>query len=208
MLSSQFIAELHLVAHPVGRSTSEGIYQYQKAESFYHRALSIREQHLGQHHPQTAQTLHDLARFRQQQGKLDEARSLAERALSIRSQVLGDDHPQTVATRALCTHLVQEQEGCELHPPLILSMNVAVQGGTEQIAYTRTVRMREVTFTCTICGQTVTQLHYPSGRLKYCSEECRAIGATQREEIRVARQREKRQSAREGRLRSQQEENA
>jgi tetratricopeptide (TPR) repeat protein len=182
--------------------------QYQKAESFYHRALSIREQHLGQHHPQTAQTLHDLARFRQQQGKLDEARSLAERALSIRSQVLGDDHPQTVATRALCTHLVQEQEGCELHPPLILSMNVAVQGGTEQIAYTRTVRMREVTFTCTICGQTVTQLHYPSGRLKYCSEECRAIGATQREEIRVARQREKRQSAREGRLRSQQEENA
>ena len=47
-----------------------------------------------------------------------------------------------------------------------------------QVAYTRTVRMREVAFTCTICGQTVTQPHYPSGRIKYCSEACRAHPAS------------------------------
>jgi len=80
-------------------------------------------------------------------------------------------------------------------------MRVVVRGATAQVAYTRTVRMREVTFTCMICGQTVTQLHYPSGRIKYCSEACRVISAAQRHETWVARQREKRRTARESRRR-------
>ena len=82
-------------------------------------------------------------------------------------------------------------------------MRVAVRGADAQVPYTRTVRMREVTFTCTICGHTVTQLHYPSGRIKYCSEACRTIKAAQQQEERVARQREKRRIAREARRRLQ-----
>lgn len=180
--------------------------RYAEAERLYLQALSILEHHLGQHHPDTAQTLHDLALLRKSQGKRSEARSLAEHALSIRSQLLGDAHPKTVATRALCAQLGQvharaeearavsrqETEQLPIH-----TRSVAVRGATEQIAYIRTIRMREVTFTCTICGQIVTQLHYPSGRIKYCSEACRAVKAAQVQEERVARQREKRRIKRE-----------
>jgi hypothetical protein len=87
----------------------------------------------------------------------------------------------------------------------IHAMSVAVRGATEQVAYTRQVRMREVTFTCTICGQRVAQLHYPSGKLKYCSDTCRAVRAAQRQEERVVKQREKRRTAREAHLRAEQQ---
>src|SRR6266568_1125947 len=189
--------------------------QDEQARPLLLRALQTRERSLGPNHPKIAEPLRDLAILEQRQGKLSEAISLAERALLICSQALGDAHPQTTALQTLYARLIQEQAppvpSPEADPhmrkkheqPTRHTMSVAVRGATEQLAYTRTVRMREVTFTCMICGQTVTQLHYPSGRLKYCSEECRAVGATQREEIRVARQREKRRSARSIRLRPQ-----
>jgi hypothetical protein len=149
-----------------------------------------------------AHILHELALLRQIQRRLSEAISLAERARSIYKQVLGDAHPKTVATHALYTHLIQQQETCEQEQCPLRTMNVAVRGATEQVAYSRTVRMREVTFTCAVCGQTVTQLHYPSGRLKYCSEACRAVGAIQRQQTHAARQREKRHIKREAQRRA------
>jgi tetratricopeptide (TPR) repeat protein len=82
---------------------------YAEAEALYLRALSTCEQHLGQNHPETAQTLHDLAFLRQRQGRLDEALALAQRAFALRSQVLGETHPKTDVTRALCDQLFQEQ---------------------------------------------------------------------------------------------------
>ncbi len=170
-----------------------------QAQALFQRALSIREQHLGKLHPETAQTLSDLAVFRQKQGHLSEAIALVERALSIHSQSLGEAHPKTVVTRTLSIQLVQAQGRLEKEKH-IHAMSIAVRGATEQVAYTRNVRMREVTFTCAICGQTVTQLHYPSGRLKYCSEVCRAVRAAQMQEERVARQREKRRADREAHL--------
>lgn len=191
-----------------------------QAALLYQRAFSLREQHLGSDHPETAQTLHDLALFHQKLGKLDKALSLAEQALSIRSQALGDAHPKTVATRTLYDQLLLEQAPTvplpETDPhfmckkqerPTRHTMSIAVRGGTEQVVYTRTVKMREVTFTCIICGQTVTQLHYPSGRIKYCSEACKAVSTVQKQKTRVARQREKRQSIRETQLQTQQKEN-
>jgi tetratricopeptide (TPR) repeat protein len=195
---------------------------YAEAESRYQRALSIRELHLGHCHPETAQTLHELAILHQRQGQLGEACSLAERALLIHAQSLGEAHPKTVVIRSLYTQLVQEQHAhaeeepaCgELPDPQARAggqeqfpvpvMQVAVQGATGQVAYTRLVRMREVTFTCTICRQTTTQLHHPSGRIKYCSEACRAISAAQRHQVRVARQREQRRIARGARLQAHQ----
>jgi len=201
--------------------------KYEQAEPLYQRALSIREQHLGQHHPKAAQTLHDLALFQQKQGNLSEALSFAQRARSIRSQSLGDAHPKTIATRTLHTQLVNAhlplsipseeaenvsgpQSGSQTRSRTqdrlpIQAMHVVVRGATRQVAYIRNVRMREVTFTCTICGQTITQLHYPSGRIKYCSDACRTVRAAQLQEVRVARQREKRRTEREAHLRSQQQ---
>jgi tetratricopeptide (TPR) repeat protein/transcriptional regulator with XRE-family HTH domain len=195
----------------------------EQAEVLYQRALQIWMQVFGPSHPHTALTLHDLALLRRKQGNLNEALTLAEQALKIRSQYLGDAHPKTIATRTLHTQFVQEQRHLEEEEPSsgqqagpqtlhkiqeqlpIPTINVAVRGATEEVGYTRTVRMREVTFTCTICSQTVTQWHYPSGRIKYCSEACRTIKTAQMQEKRVARQREKRQRERVANLRTQQQ---
>jgi|SRR5579859_3469521 len=81
----------------------------EQAEQLYQRALSLRESHLGPHHPDIAETQHDGALLRQKQSKLGEALSLAERALLIRCQTLGEAHPKTIATRTLHTQLLQEQ---------------------------------------------------------------------------------------------------
>jgi tetratricopeptide (TPR) repeat protein len=188
--------------------------QYEEAESLYQRALQILEQRRGPRHPDIAEMLFGLALLRQRQGHLDEACSLAEQALVIQAQSLGETHPLTVAVRTLYTQLVEEQ-GCRQKeelaggpaddPPALARwqerlpvqvMRVAVRGAAGQVAYTRLVPMREMTFTCTICGQTVTQLHHPSGRIKYCSDACRAISTAERHQVRVAKQREKRQIAR------------
>jgi tetratricopeptide (TPR) repeat protein len=195
---------------------------YVEAESRYQRALSIREQHLGHYHPETAQTLHELAILHQRKGQVDAACSLAERALATHARSLGETHPKTVVIRSLYSQLVQEQQARAVEEPACGQpadpqaraggqehlpgqvMRVAVRGAAGQVAYTRLVRMRDVTFTCIICGQTVTQLHHPSGQIKYCSQACRAISAAQRQQVRVAKQREQRRIARGARSQAQQ----
>jgi len=36
-------------------------------------------------------------------------------------------------------------------------------------AYTRTIQQKAVTFVCEYCGQTVTELRHPNGKVKYCN---------------------------------------
>lgn len=61
----------------------------------YQRALTIREQQLGEMHPDTARSLSNLAELYRLQGKLAEAEPLYRRALAIYEQQLGDKHPTT-----------------------------------------------------------------------------------------------------------------
>ena len=72
-----------------------GLHQIDEAKLLHERALSIREQVLGPQHPDTAQSLRDLANLYRYQGQYDEAKPLHEHALSIREQVLGPQHPDT-----------------------------------------------------------------------------------------------------------------
>lgn len=71
------------------------------------RALRIREQHLGPEHPETAETLHDVATLRERQGRRQEACALYQRALTIREQILGSAHPKTMETRTRVMALLQ-----------------------------------------------------------------------------------------------------
>ncbi|WP_420799595.1 tetratricopeptide repeat protein [Ktedonobacter robiniae] len=57
--------------------------------------LRIREQQLGDHHPEVANALHNLAILYFDQGKLMEAQPFHQRALSIREQYLESEPPQT-----------------------------------------------------------------------------------------------------------------
>jgi tetratricopeptide (TPR) repeat protein len=80
--------------------TDTGLYlwkraDHQQARTLHERALAIREARLGPDHPDTAQSLNNLANVLRDQGDLDGARTLHERALAIREARLGPDHPDT-----------------------------------------------------------------------------------------------------------------
>ena len=65
----------------------------------YQRALHIREQTLGEQHPDTARILHNFATFQESQGNYQEAVHLYQRALIIHEQAYGLAHSQTIETR-------------------------------------------------------------------------------------------------------------
>jgi tetratricopeptide (TPR) repeat protein len=73
--------------------------ELQQATRLLERALAIREGRLGPDHPDTAQSLNNLAVVLLAQGDLDRARSLHQRALVIREARLGADHPDTARSR-------------------------------------------------------------------------------------------------------------
>ena len=72
---------------------SQGLYS--KAEPLVKRALAIDEKTLGPEHPDTAQSLNDLAVLYKSQGLYSNAEPLYQRALVIREKALGPEHPDT-----------------------------------------------------------------------------------------------------------------
>ncbi len=72
-----------------------GFGQYEEAEPLYLRALSIREKQLGAEHPDTANSLNNLALLYRVQGKYAEAEPLYQKAIIIAKKALGKQHPDT-----------------------------------------------------------------------------------------------------------------
>jgi non-specific serine/threonine protein kinase/serine/threonine-protein kinase len=66
------------------------------AEPHLERALQIRQEHLGQEHTDTLNTLNHLAWLRCDQGRYTEAAELLEKAMSACRSVLGDEHVRTL----------------------------------------------------------------------------------------------------------------
>ncbi len=67
--------------------------RYPESETFYNRALMIREQVLGLDHLDTAQSYYNLGRLYFDQGKHDQAAEHYRRSLEVRERVLGPGHP-------------------------------------------------------------------------------------------------------------------
>jgi tetratricopeptide (TPR) repeat protein len=61
--------------------------------------LAIREKALGPEHPDTANSMNNLAFLLDAQGKPAEAEPLCQRALAIYEKALGPEHPYTVVVR-------------------------------------------------------------------------------------------------------------
>src|SRR5438552_1668836 len=81
--------------------------QYEQAKPLYERALAIRGQVLGPNHPDTAQSLNNLAAFYKSQGDYEQAKPLYEHALAIIEKTFGSNHPNTKIVREnLATLLV------------------------------------------------------------------------------------------------------
>ena len=66
--------------------------------SHHERALAIREQALGPDHPDTAQSLHNLAALLNATGDYTKALPLYMQSLAIWEQTLGPDHPDTATS--------------------------------------------------------------------------------------------------------------
>lgn len=73
---------------------------------------------------------------------------------------------------------------------------VVVYGNSSEQAYNRRSKAKPVTFTCVVCGNVKTEYRYPGFKPKYCSDACSNQAAEERNEQRVAQQREKRRKAR------------
>src|SRR5450755_4665357 len=92
--------------------------RYVEAEPLLKRALSIREQQLGPHHPDTARSLNNLANLYHHQGKYQQAEPLYQRALAIREQQLGPQHPDTATSLNNLAMLYKTQGKYEQTEPL------------------------------------------------------------------------------------------
>lgn len=73
-------------------------YMFDQACQNLSKALQIREQVLGEQHPDTATSLSNLANMYYGQGRYAEAGPLYLRALAIRKKVLGAEHPDMAAS--------------------------------------------------------------------------------------------------------------
>jgi Tfp pilus assembly protein PilF len=82
---------------------------YSEARPFFERAVTIRERRLGSEHPDTAESLNDLAILLKAQGDLASARPLYERALAIREKALGPEHPDFAESLGNLAVLLQAQ---------------------------------------------------------------------------------------------------
>jgi len=71
---------------------------YARARPLYERALAIREKRLGPNHPDTAETLNNLALLLRDEGNHAAARPLLERALAINEKTFGPEHAATATS--------------------------------------------------------------------------------------------------------------
>ncbi len=93
---------------------------YTIAGPLYKRALAIREQQLGPLHPDTANSLNNLAALYISQGKYEQAEPLFVRALHIYEQQLGPDHPNTANSLNNLALLYESQGKYEQAEPLFV----------------------------------------------------------------------------------------
>jgi tetratricopeptide (TPR) repeat protein len=89
------------------------------ARPLLERALAIYERALGPDHPDTAQSLNNLAMLLGDQGELAAASPLLERAVAISERALGPDHPNTATGLTNLASLLGDQGELAAARPLL-----------------------------------------------------------------------------------------
>ena len=104
LLCAHWIEQEQIVSPEAVRLLDEAGYylreraRFAEAEPLYLRALAICEQQLGPEHPDTGDTVDELAMIYEWQGRNAEAEPLYLRALAIREQYWGAEHPTTATS--------------------------------------------------------------------------------------------------------------
>ncbi len=73
-----------------------GKFAFSKSEQYLSKALDIRQGLFGEEHPETAESLHNLALLYWNLGMYDKAEPLYIKAHGIREKLLGSEHPDTI----------------------------------------------------------------------------------------------------------------
>ena len=93
------------------------------AQIFYEQGAKDQARVLGEDHPDTLTTRHNLAYCYQEAGRIDEAITLYENLVSDRIRVLGEDHPDTLWTRCDLAEAYKDAgrigEAIDLHEQLL-----------------------------------------------------------------------------------------
>ena len=121
--------------------------RYGEAEPFLVEALALRQQLLGESHPDVARSLANLAELYRAQGRYREAEPLYVEALAMRKQLLGDSHPD-VALSLNNLALLYKSQGRygEAEPLYIEALAIVVQQLGQEHPNTQTVLDNFVTF--------------------------------------------------------------
>lgn len=72
--------------------------------------MELCQSELGEDHPDTLLSMHNLAIQYSEAGRLVEALQLAEEVLELRKSKLGEDYPDTLASERLLAYLCRETE--------------------------------------------------------------------------------------------------
>ncbi|PNH04770.1 Kinesin light chain [Tetrabaena socialis] len=83
--------------------------RYMEAEPLSRQALELRRRVLGEEHPDTANSIHNLAACIYAQGRYAEAEPLSRQALELRLLVLGEEHPNTASSINNLANCISDQ---------------------------------------------------------------------------------------------------
>ena len=81
---------------------------HQAARDHLAAALDLRQRTLGEEHPETLDTMNELAQLLQDHGRREEAGRLRRQVLEIRRRRLGEDHPDTLRAMFKLTGLLRD----------------------------------------------------------------------------------------------------
>ncbi len=112
-LQAETANDIHALNQQVVQLYGRG--KHAEAAALAREALSLSERVLGKEHPDTTQSVNNLAFLCQAQGRLAEAEPLYKRALEGRERVLGMEHPDTLTSvnnLALLPQAGAGQGGC------------------------------------------------------------------------------------------------
>ncbi len=98
------------------------------ARDLHEAALSVRRRVLGEEHPDTLQSMNNLAVIRWALGDAASARDLHEAALSARRRVLGEEHPSTLTSMHNLCFTQEESDGMEVDRLLVERLLRGVRG--------------------------------------------------------------------------------
>ncbi len=84
--------------------------KYELAEPLHKEALKLRQDILGEEHPDTAESLNNIASFYVSLEEYKKAEPFSKQALNIRKKTLGENHPDTASTISNLAEIYCSQE--------------------------------------------------------------------------------------------------